>query len=136
MISYISNNKLILFDGKCKLCNAWCRFVIKYDTEHLFKLVSMQSGKGQEILNNLNLPTEYFKTMIVINNNQAYFKSAAFLIVVNQLSFPAKFLFIFKLIPNFLRDFIYQHIAHNRYKIFGKYDQCMMPSADHKGRYL
>ena len=136
MNPYISNNKLILFDGECKLCNAWCRFIIKHDKKWLFKLVSMQSGKGQKILNNLNIPTEHFKTMVVINNNQTYFKSAAFLVVVRQLSFPAKFLFVFKLIPNFLRDFIYQYLAQNRYKFFGKYDQCIMPTADHKGRYL
>lgn len=136
-IPYIQNNdKIIMFDGKCKLCNIWCKLVIRYDKNYIFKLVSMQSEKGQAILIQLKQPTEYFETMLLIENNNIYHKSTAFLRIVRLLSFPVNFLSVFKIFPNFLRDFIYDHIAQNRYKLFGKYEQCILPSADHKNRYL
>lgn len=136
-IPYIKNDdKIIMFDGECKLCNIWCKLVIKYDENHMFKLVPMQSEKGQAILIHLQQPTEYFETMLFIENNNIYHKSTAFLKIVRLLSFPINFLSVFKILPTFLRDFIYDHIARNRYKLFGKYEQCILPGEDHKNRYL
>jgi len=136
-IPYIStNDKVILFDGVCKLCNAWCRFIIHYDKNQLFKLVSMQSEKGQTILEHLEQPTDYFETMLYLENNKLYEKSAAFIRIVKHLPFPISLLFILKLIPNIIRDYVYDRIARNRYKIFGKYNKCTFPTEDHNNRYL
>ena len=136
-IPYIKNeDKLILFDGVCKLCNAWCRFIIKYDKNHLFQLASMQSEKGQAILKYLNLSTEYFETMLYVENNTIYGKSNAFIEIVKHLPLPIKLLYLLKYIPNFIRDFIYDRIARNRYKVFGKYNECTLPTKDHNNRYL
>lgn len=136
-IPYISiNDKVILFDGVCKLCNAWCRFIVRYDKNQLFKLVSMQSDKGQAILEHLEQPTDFFETMLYIENNELYEKSLAFIKIVKQLPFPIKLLFILKLIPNIIRDYVYDRIAINRYKLFGKYKECRLPAKDHNSRYL
>jgi len=117
-------NKIILYDGVCKLCNAWCRFIIRFDKKHQFNFVSMQSKQGQKTLLNLGLETEHFKTMIFIDNNDIYFKSTAFLQIVRQLAFPARFLFLSNVIPLFIRDFVYTKIARNRYRLFGRFEQC------------
>ncbi len=136
-IPYIStNDKVILFDGVCKLCNAWCRFIIRYDKNRLFKLVSMQSEKGQTILEYLERPTDYFETMLYLENNELYEKSAAFIRIVKHLPFPISLLFILKLIPNIIRDYVYDRIALNRYKLFGKYKECRLPTKEHNSRYL
>lgn len=136
-IPYIStNDKVILFDGVCKLCNAWCGFIIKYDKNHLFKLASMQSEKGQAILKYLNLSTEHFETMLYIENNTIYEKSSAFIKIVKHLPLPIKLLYLLKYIPNLIRDFIYDRIARNRYKVFGKYNECTLSTEDHNNRYL
>lgn len=119
-------NKIVLFDGVCKLCNAWCRFIIKHDKKHQFNFVSMQSEHGQKTLLKLGQATKHFETMILIDNNHAYFKSTAFLKIVRQLPFPSKFLFVFNLIPLFIRDFIYTKIARNRYRLFGRFEQCQL----------
>jgi len=123
-------DKIILYDGICKLCNAWCQFVIRHDKNSIFKLASMQSDKGQDILKNLEQPTTKFETMLYIENNTLYKKSSAFLQIVRHLPFPIKSFLILKLIPNVIRDYIYDQIALNRYKIFGQYKECRIPLED------
>lgn len=136
-IPYItSNDKIILFDGVCKLCNAWCNFIIKYDKHHVFKLTAMQSDTGLAVLKYLKQPTDHFETMLYIENNIVYEKSTAFIKVVEHLPYPVKLLFLLKLIPNFIRDFIYDRIALNRYKLFGKYKECRLPKKDHGSHNL
>lgn len=132
----LNHCKIILFDGTCKLCNASCEFIIKHDKDKKFKFVSMQSEKGQDILLQLKQPTKHFETMILCDNGRLYFKSTAFVKILRQLPYPIKFLSILSIFPVYLLDFIYNYIARNRYKYFGKYDQCSLPLPEHKDRYL
>ena len=136
-IPYINKtDKVILFDGDCPLCNAWCRFIISYDKDFLFKLVPMQSKKGQIILTHLGQNTDNFETMLFIEDNNTFKKSTAFIKIVNQLPYPSRLLSFVKFTPKLIRDFIYDRIAQNRFKLFRKYQSCSLPSADHKMRYL
>ncbi len=136
-VPYINKkDNLILFDSVCKLCHGWSRFIIKYDRNHVFKLATVQSEQGQAILEHFDMPTSYFDTMLYVENNRAYEKSTAFLKVVNKLPYPFKLLQVFYLIPRFIRDWFYDRIALNRYKLFGKYDNCLLPTADHNNRFL
>jgi len=129
-------HNIILFDGVCKLCNVWCRFVIRYDVNHIFKLTSMQSEEGQLILKHFNLPTENFTSIFYIENNHIYNKSTAFIKITRLLSTPIKFLSVLKYLPLSLRDFIYDIVARNRYTIFGRYKYCILPVADYPERYI
>ena len=136
-VPYITaEDNLILFDGVCKLCHGWSRFIIKYGRNHVFKLTTVQSKQGQAILEYLDMPTSHFDTMLYIENNKAYEKSTAFLRVVKKLPYPFKLLQVFYLIPRFIRDWFYDRIALNRYRLFGKYSECLLPSADHNNRFL
>jgi len=129
-------HNIILFDGVCKLCNAWCSFVIKYDINHIFKLTSMQSEEGQLILKHFNLPAENFTSIFYIEKNNVYEKSTAFIKITRLLSYPAKLLSVLGCFPSSLRDFIYDIIARNRYELFGRYKHCILPTADYPGRYI
>jgi len=129
-------HRIILFDGVCKLCNAWSRFIIRFDKNKIFKLASVQSDKGRAILKHYNLPLNYYETMLYIENGVAYKKSTAFLKIVRQLPYPFRFLAFTKFLPLSMRDWLYDRIALNRYVLFGKYDQCLMPEADHEKRFL
>jgi predicted DCC family thiol-disulfide oxidoreductase YuxK len=131
-----SLDKVILFDGECKLCHGWSRFVIRKDSARLFRLATVQSEQGQQILRHFGLPTDRFDTMLYVENGQHYVQSDAFLKAIAHFPSPYKLLTIFKIIPRHLRDWMYDRIALNRYKIFGKYDACMMPSSDHLARFL
>jgi predicted DCC family thiol-disulfide oxidoreductase YuxK len=130
------NDKVILFDGVCRLCNGWVRFLIKYDKQGLFKFCSAQSAEGQAILQWLGLPTDTFETMLLIEGETAYTKSDAFLRVVGQLPQPWRSLIMLKVIPKGIRDRAYDRIALNRYRLFGRYEQCMVPSEENKKRFL
>ena len=132
----IKDNRIILFDGVCKLCNAWSRFIIQYDTKRRFKLASVQSREGQAILHYFDMPTEYFDTMLYVEGTKAFNKSDAFLKIMCQLNFPWRSLVVLRIIPQNIRDWFYDRIALNRYRLFGKYDQCLLPSPDHDERFL
>ncbi|AXI02946.1 thiol-disulfide oxidoreductase DCC family protein [Aquirhabdus parva] len=131
-----ANDKVILYDGVCKLCNAWSIFIIKYDRAHAFKLASVQSPEGQALLKYFNMPTTHFDTMLYIENNTAYSKSTAFLNIVRLLPTPFNLLKVLRFIPTPLRDWCYDRVALNRYRLFGKYDQCVAPSPEHQQRFL
>jgi len=129
-------DKVILFDGVCKLCNAWSNFIIKHDHQHVFKLCSVQSNEGQKILRHFGLSTEVYESMLVVEGSAVYQQSDAFFQVVARLGYPWKFICVFCMVPKLLRNWIYDRIALNRYRLFGKYDTCLLPAADHDARYL
>lgn len=130
------DDRVVLFDGVCRLCNAWSRFLIRFDLKKKFKLVSVQSPEGQRLLRSLGLPTDTFDTMVLIERKRAYTQSAAFIRVMARLPFPWPAFVIAWLIPRFARNWLYDRIARNRYALFGRHDVCILPAADHKGRFL
>ncbi|TWX64319.1 thiol-disulfide oxidoreductase DCC family protein [Colwellia demingiae] len=130
------NDCVILFDGVCKLCNVWTQFIVKVDTQQRFKLCSVQSPEGQSILNHFKMPTDHFDTMLFVEGNQYFDKSDAFLNVVNKLGFPWRLLYVFKVLPKGIINWLYDRIARNRYYLFGQYDTCMLPSKENENRFL
>jgi len=131
----MSNSKLILFDGVCNLCNGFVQFVIKNDKQKLFKFGSLQSENSKSILLNLGVE-QNLKTVILIDDGVAYFKSDAALQIMKQLQFPFKILYIFIIVPRFIRNWVYDFIAKYRYKFFGKKDTCMVPTQELKERFI
>jgi predicted DCC family thiol-disulfide oxidoreductase YuxK len=129
-------DKVILFDGVCKLCNAWSNFIINHDHQHKFKLCSVQSDEGQKILKHFGLPTDSYETMLYVEGDTFYQQSDAFFQVIAKLGYPWKAVCLFRIIPKPIRNWLYDRIALNRYRLFGKYDYCSLPTADHKARYL
>ena len=120
----MTTTPLILYDGVCNLCNHSIRFVVKNDKKGVFKIASLQSEIGQQILSKYHLDNHTFSSFILDDNGKLYFKSTAALKVVKQLYGPVKLLYIFIIIPPFIRNFIYDFVARNRYKWFGRSDVC------------
>lgn len=131
----MNHKQIILFDGVCNFCNYWVNFVLKRDHKNLFLFAALQSKAGQELLTKFNLSTTDFDTFILINGDTFQAKSdAAISIAVNLSGWP-KVLFIGKIIPRFIRNCIYDLIAKNRYKIFGKRDSCRIPTKEEKKNF-
>lgn len=130
------NNPIILFDGECKLCSTWVPFVIKRDPDAIFKFCSVQSPKGQELLSMHGLDTDNFETMVLIVDEKALFRSEAFFEIIKQLQRPWPWLRVLRIFPVVFRDWCYDKIAKNRYKLFGKHDYCMIPSKEIMDRFL
>jgi len=128
--------RIILYDGVCKLCNGWSQFVVKHDIHNEFRLASVQSEVGKKILRAFDMPTNMFDTMLYVENGTAYKQIDAFLKVIKHFNHPWRWLGIFRLIPKAIRDWLYDRIALNRYTLFGKYDQCMLPSDEYKNKFL
>lgn len=129
-------NKVVFFDGVCNLCSASVQFVIENDKKNIFKFASLQSNYGQKILSEHNLDLKEFNSFMYLEGNELYFESKAALEVAKQLKFPISLLYIFIIVPSFIRDGIYNFIAKNRYKWFGKQTSCWMPSPDLKAKFI
>ncbi|MCW3080343.1 thiol-disulfide oxidoreductase DCC family protein [Segetibacter sp.] len=127
---------VILFDGVCNLCSNAVQFVIKRDKKNLFWFASLQSSFGQELLNKYRLPSTGFDSFILLENKTIYTKSAAALRVVKQLSGGWPILYVFSIIPAFIRNTVYNFIARNRYRWFGKKETCWIASPAIKNRFL
>ncbi len=127
---------VILFDGVCNLCNASVQFIIKHDKQKTFRFASLQSSFGEEILKQNNLPANLFNSFILFENNTIYSRSTAALLVAKRLSGFIKILYSFIIVPEFIRDAIYNFIAKNRYKWFGKKDACWLPAPELKNLFL
>lgn len=132
----IHNQPILLFDGVCNLCNSSVQFIIRNDPERKFLFASLQSDKGQEILKELGLNTEVFNSLVLIENGKHYTQSTGALKVARHLNGLWKYLYIFIIIPSPIRDLLYNFVAHNRYRFFGKKDQCMLPNPDLKSRFI
>jgi predicted DCC family thiol-disulfide oxidoreductase YuxK len=130
------DERVVLYDGVCKLCNGWAQFLIRFDQRHHFKLVAAQSVEGQILLRWYGMPTEHYETMLLVEGEQLYQRSTAFIRVVAGLGLPWNLAAAAWLIPAPLRNWLYDRIALNRYALFGRHDQCPLLVADHEERFL
>lgn len=129
------SHPVIFFDGVCNLCNQSVQFVIKRDKAARFRYASLQSNTGQEILKKYNLPQDNFNSFILYDQGKLYTRSDAALRVLSQLK-GWKWAGAFRVVPGFIRNAVYNLIARNRYKWFGKKDECMIPTPELKSRFL
>ncbi len=132
----MNKNPIILFDGVCNLCNSSVQFVLKHDDDKIFRFASLQSEAGQALLKEFNLPQTGFNSFVLIKEDKIFLKSTAALMVASQLKGLVKFLYGFIIVPPFIRNAVYNVIAKNRYKWFGKQESCMMPTPDLQSRFL
>ncbi|OSY89481.1 thiol-disulfide oxidoreductase [Tenacibaculum holothuriorum] len=137
MIDLPSNKKIILFDGVCNFCNDTILKVIKYDTKNTFVFTSLQSKKGKEITNYLGIDTDKVDSIILYEPNVSYdIKSTAALKVMNDFGGVWKLSQIFLLFPEIIRNLVYDIIAKNRYKWFGKKSECMIPTPELRAKFI
>ena len=131
-----SNHITVLFDGVCNLCNGTVQFVIKRDRAAIFRFASLQSDYAQHLLRQVNLPANQLYSVIVFEDGVAYQKSDAALRIARHLSGFWRWLYIFRFVPKFIRDGLYNFIATNRYRFFGKQDHCMIPTPQLRARFV
>jgi len=132
----IGSKPLLLFDGVCNLCNGAVNFIIDRDHNQKFVFASLQSELGQQIAEQHQLPKEDFNSMVLLKNNKVYLRSNAALEITRDLSGGWPLLHGFKIVPRSFRDWIYTVISANRYKWFGRQDQCRIPTADIQNRFI
>lgn len=127
---------VVLFDGHCNLCCGWVDFVIKYDEKERFRFAPLQAESGRKIKSNFRVPEEYADSIVLIHNKESYYKSSAALRIFRLLGGIWKMLYMFVIIPPFIRNWVYDFIARHRYKWFGKRDTCRVPTEDERELFL
>ena len=132
---------LVLYDGVCRLCNRSVQFVLERDRRAAFQFASLQSATGQSMVARYGHRTEDLTTFYVVANFRSsgahfYAKSDAALFVLHELGWPWKGLLIARMCPRAIRDLAYDVIARTRYRVFGRYDQCVMPRPEFRDRFI
>jgi len=127
---------IILFDGVCNMCNASVNFIIDRDKANKFKFASLQSETGKNLLVKFQKDAEKLDSVVLITQGKLYDKSSAALKIASMLPLPYPLSILFRVFPKALRDIVYDYIAKNRYKWFGKKDVCRIPDAETKSRFL
>lgn len=131
-----SKHSVILFDGVCNLCNGAVTFIIKRDPKNKFKFAPLQSDIGSVLTAEHNIDTAKTDSIILVENNKVYVKSTAALRIAKRLKGGYPLLYGFIILPAFFRNWIYDWIAKNRYKWFGKKESCMIPTPELKSKFL
>lgn len=131
-----SEHPILLFDGVCNLCNSSVQFIVKRDKDATFRFASLQSEEAQELLDAFDDKPGDLSSVILVEDSKLYARSTAALRIARRLGGAWPLLYGFIIIPQPIRDGVYNWIARNRYRWFGKKDQCMIPSPDLKSRFL
>jgi len=131
------NKKIILFDGVCNLCNSSINYVIDHDKKDVFRFVSLQSDLGKAIQDYLGIKNKSLDTIILYVPDEAYYiKSTAAIKVMREFLGFWKLAQFFLILPSSVRDLVYNYVAKNRYKWYGKEDTCRIPTPKLKAKFL
>ena len=127
---------VILFDGVCNFCNGTVNFLLRQKGHENFRFAALQSEAGQRLLAQYNLSRTDLNSFVLFENGRIYQRSSAALRLTTYLSWYWKWAKLFWLVPKPMRDAVYAFIAKNRYKWFGKREQCSIPAPDARNRFL
>jgi len=131
------DKKLILFDGVCNLCDTTVQFIIKHDKQDVFRFVALQSELGQEIVKYIGVDTSKTDSIILYEPGRAYYyKAEAAIRIAKELGGIYSLVGVFSVLPNWFSNKIYDYVARNRYKWYGKKEECMIPTPEMKAKFL
>lgn len=132
-----SGKKIILFDGVCNLCKASIVYVIKHDKKDIFRFVALQSDLGQAILKHIGINPIHIDSVILYEPGVAYYyKSSAVVEIAKGLSGIFTWFTLFQILPTVFRDYVYDYVAKNRYKWYGKKQECLVPNKEVVSKFL
>ena len=127
---------ILLFDGHCNLCNAWVQYVVKRDSFSTIRFASLQSGAGRRLLEEHKIDVNYIDSLVLFEGEIFSVSSNAALRTFSYFDGWERHLIFLTVVPRSLRDLVYRFIAKNRYKWFGRREQCMVPTAELSKRFL
>lgn len=130
------DKKIILFDGVCNLCDTSIQFVIRQDKNDRYRFISLQSELGQKIIIYLGIPINNDSVILYEPGKAYYYKSDVAFKILKDMGGIRKALLVFSILPKPLLDSIYDYVAKNRYKWFGKKESCMIPTPEIKSKFL
>lgn len=136
MNEVINNKSIVLVDGVCHLCQGLIRFIIPRDPKGEFLFAPIQSELAAKLMSEAGLQPGQLNTVVLLEKGVCYTESAAVLRIARRLRFPWPAAYVFLLVPRPIRDALYRYIARNRYRWFGRDEQCLLPTPEIKQRFL
>jgi predicted DCC family thiol-disulfide oxidoreductase YuxK len=128
-------DRLILFDGVCVLCSRWVDFIIKRDAAARFRFVAIQTPLGRELATRFGITPDDPESNATIVDGRAWFKLDSVLVALAELP-RWRWTRVGWLLPRNVRDFVYDRVARNRYRVFGRRGACLVPAPEVKARFL
>lgn len=132
---YEINKCVVLFDGECNFCDATVQYIIKHDRNDKICFASQQSEIGMKILNENNINNS-LNTIVLISKNNVYTKSDAIIEISKLLVGYPRFFVLMKIFPPSIRDYSYDIFSKNRYNLFGKKTDCIIPTTEIRNKFL
>ncbi|MBT2292350.1 thiol-disulfide oxidoreductase DCC family protein [Paenibacillus albidus] len=132
----IEGHSVVLIDGVCHLCQGLVRFIIPRDPKGRFLFAPLQSETSRQLLLGTSLDPGQLSTVVLLEDGVVYTESAAALRIARRLRFPWPAAYVFILVPRPLRNAVYKLVAKNRYRWFGRDEQCMIPTPELRRRFL
>lgn len=136
MENKVEYEHIVLFDGVCNFCDSSVQFIIRKERKPILKFASLQSPTGQSLLKKFNLDPTKIDSVVFVSGEKVYLKSTAALYLVKRLKGLYPLLFGFIIVPPFIRNAVYDWVARNRYKWYGKKDVCMIPTPEIRARFV
>jgi predicted DCC family thiol-disulfide oxidoreductase YuxK len=130
------DHPVVIFDGVCNLCNASVSFIIRHDPEAVFHFAPLQSEAAHNLLKGESIPIDSIDSVLLVDGGNVYTESTAALMIARKLKGLWRLFYGFMIIPRPFRDAVYRLVARNRYRIFGKREQCMVPEPEVLSRFL
>ena len=127
---------ILLFDGHCNLCNAWVNFIVKRDSSSTIRFASLQSRAGNRMLEEHKIDSNYIDSLVFFEEDKVSVSSTAALRILSYLDGWERHLIYLTILPRTFRDLVYRFVAKNRYKWFGRREQCMVPTVKLSKRFL
>jgi predicted DCC family thiol-disulfide oxidoreductase YuxK len=133
---FADDKPIIIFDGYCALCSGWVAFVLRHDRDGKYRLLSAQSPLGHALYVHYGLDPQDYETNILIEDGVTWFKSEGSIRMAEGLGFPWTLAAILRILPLAWRDRLYETIARNRLKWFGKRATCYRPDPKFADRFI
>ena len=128
--------KVVLFDGVCNLCSSSVRFMLRRDRRRVLRFASIQSAAGRELYEQTGLDPDSPDSFVLVTPERTYLRSDAALAIAREFGGLWTLLGVFKIVPRALRDWVYSLVARNRYRWFGKREECLVPTPELRERFL
>jgi predicted DCC family thiol-disulfide oxidoreductase YuxK len=127
---------IIIFDGHCVLCSGFAHFILRHDERGTFRLMAGQSSLGQALYRHLGLDPTDFETSILLHQGRAWYKSQGAIRIFQLLGLPWSASVLLKVVPRALMDWLYNLVARNRLRWFGRQEQCFLAEPGQRDRFL
>ncbi|MCP9236805.1 thiol-disulfide oxidoreductase DCC family protein [Lewinella sp. JB7] len=131
-----TSHPILFFDGVCNLCNGAVQFILKHDRRGVLRFASLQSDTAAELLPRYGVDPKQLNSVVLYENGRVYTHSDSVLRTLKHMGGPWAYLSYLGIVPRSLRDIVYDVVGHNRYALFGKRENCMLPRPEWRSRFL